>query len=179
MTEIEELTSFWQPILCSYHQGATALPPYMGLPASLFTTIKQLLTNSGCRFPVPAQHHSRQRDLIEQLVNMRADEKQSLMELLQEFANPNARYATEMTEVIAKASLGSDHLWSDLGLPERPLLGRLIRYYFPELHARNTKNMRWKRFFYKQLCERGGDYVCRAPSCEVCSSYNECFGPEE
>jgi nitrogen fixation protein NifQ len=50
---------------------------------------------------------------------------------------------------------------------------------FPSLAARNDKNMKWKKFFYKQLCDAEGIYVCRSPSCEVCVDYAQCFAPEE
>ncbi|GBE11207.1 nifQ [bacterium BMS3Abin12] len=50
---------------------------------------------------------------------------------------------------------------------------------FPELAARNDRNMKWKKFLYKQLCEREGIHACRAPSCQVCIDYAQCFGPEE
>jgi nitrogen fixation protein NifQ len=47
------------------------------------------------------------------------------------------------------------------------------------LKARNDRDMKWKRFFYKQLCNQEGVYTCRSPSCEVCADYVRCFGPEE
>jgi nitrogen fixation protein NifQ len=39
--------------------------------------------------------------------------------------------------------------------------------------------MKWKKFFYKQLCLREGLTLCKAPSCDVCSDYALCFGAEE
>ena len=60
-----------------------------------------------------------------------------------------------------------DHLWQDLGLPARGELTALMRRNFPTLAARNVKDMKWKRFLYKQLCEAEGIYTCRAPSCQV------------
>jgi len=50
---------------------------------------------------------------------------------------------------------------------------------FPVLAAKNDRDMKWKKFLYKQLCQREGIYICRAPSCEVCADYAKCFGPEE
>ena len=40
-------------------------------------------------------------------------------------------------------------------------------------------DMKWKKFFYKQLCQTEGIHTCRAPSCEVCADYQACFGPED
>ena len=47
---------------------------------------------------------------------------------------------------------------------------------FRPLAEQNTKDMKWKKFLYKQLCIGEGIYVCRAPSCEVCVDYAACFG---
>jgi nitrogen fixation protein NifQ len=55
----------------------------------------------------------------------------------------------------------------------------MLQYNFPELAAKNDKDMKWKKFLYKQLCEAEGLYLCRAPSCEVCIDYPKCFGSEE
>jgi nitrogen fixation protein NifQ len=84
-----------------------------------------------------------------------------------------------MGHVIAAGCMASDHLWRDLGLWSRKDLSALMRRNFPLLAARNVKDMKWKRFLYKQLCEAEGIYTCRAPSCEACSDYHVCFGPED
>ncbi|WP_211238028.1 nitrogen fixation protein NifQ [Derxia gummosa] len=76
---------------------------------------------------------------------------------------------------IAWSCMGEGHLWEDLGLPERPQLTRMMADCFPALRARNSQDMRWKKFFYKQLCDRAEVSVCRAPSCSVCSEYSVCF----
>lgn len=83
-----------------------------------------------------------------------------------------------MARIVAAGCLGSDHLWQDLGLTERPELTALMRRNFPALAARNVRDMKWKRFLYKQLCEAEGIYTCRAPSCALCTDYDACFGPE-
>ena len=82
-----------------------------------------------------------------------------------------------MAHVVAVGCMGQDHLWQDLGLTDRSELNALMRRNFPSLAARNVKDMKWKRFLYKQLCEAEGIYACRAPSCEVCTDYHVCFGP--
>ena len=79
--------------------------------------------------------------------------------------------------VVAIGCMGSDHLWQDLGLWSRSDLTELMHRNFPTL--RNDKNMKWKKFLYKQLCETEGIYTCRSPSCEVCADYANCFGPED
>jgi nitrogen fixation protein NifQ len=84
-----------------------------------------------------------------------------------------------MAEIVTTACMANDHLWQDLGLWSRKYLSQLMTENFPALAAKNTKDMKWKKFLYKQLCEKEEIRVCRAPSCEVCADYAKCFGPEE
>ena len=109
----------------------------------------------------------------------RIDEYEDLVALLQDHAEPGRHDSLRLARIVACACLGEHHLWQDLGLPSRGALGHLLREHFPALHARNVANMRWKKFFYKQLCERAGVNACRAPSCGECRDYATCFGPEE
>jgi nitrogen fixation protein NifQ len=39
--------------------------------------------------------------------------------------------------------------------------------------------MRWKKFFYRQLCEQADVLICKSPSCGVCCDYASCFGAED
>lgn len=80
---------------------------------------------------------------------------------------------------IATGSLGENHLWQDLGLPSRKEMSRLLFENFTSLAAMNVTDMRWKKFFYKQLCDRAGINLCKAPSCSECADYDLCFGPED
>ena len=59
------------------------------------------------------------------------------------------------------------------------LVTALLQYNFPTLAAKNTHDMKWKKFLYKQLCEAEGLFLCRAPSCQVCADYGQCYGSEE
>lgn len=77
--------------------------------------------------------------------------------------------------IVCAGCMSSDHLWSDLGLFSRAELSAMLTLNFPALAARNDRNMKWKKFFYKQLCAQEGIYVCRAPSCESCADYAKCF----
>jgi nitrogen fixation protein NifQ len=80
---------------------------------------------------------------------------------------------------IATACLGENHLWQDLGLPSRSALSRLLVEHFGPLASKNVAGMRWKKFFYKQLCLRADINICKAPSCSECVDYDLCFGPED
>jgi nitrogen fixation protein NifQ len=102
-----------------------------------------------------------------------------LVGLLLEHARKDRRETLWVAHAVAACCMGYDHLWQDLGMPDRAALRALLAEYFPALVARNTRDMRWKKFFYKQLCDRSGINLCRAPSCDVCIEYRNCFGPED
>jgi nitrogen fixation protein NifQ len=83
-----------------------------------------------------------------------------------------------LAAIIARRALEAAHLWEDLGLPDRPTLRRLMERHFAPLAARNTQNMRWKRFFYRCLCEEDGLSHCTSPTCSACPEVPNCFAPE-
>lgn len=84
-----------------------------------------------------------------------------------------------LAQIVSVACLGNNHLWQDLHLRSRSDLSMLLQDWFPALAARNIHNMKWKKFFYKQLCERAELSICKSPSCQGCSDYAACFGPED
>lgn len=111
----------------------------------------------------------------------RDDEVDDLVGLLLAHADPLAGAPAEIERValtVAVASLGDNHLWQDLGLASRAELSALMRRWFPALVARNDRDMKWKKFLYRQLCEREQVLICKSPSCTVCSDIQVCFGPE-
>ena len=109
---------------------------------------------------------------------LRADEIDDVLALLLEYRCDDSETTRWVAHALATACLGGNHLYQDLGLRHRSILSNLIQTYFPSLFAKNTGNMKWKKFFYKQLCERAEVNMCKAPSCKVCVDYKECFGPE-
>lgn len=106
----------------------------------------------------------------------RPDEYDDLLELLLDHASSND--AEGFAREIATACLGDNHLWQDMGLPDRQRLSDLFEEHFNTLFVRNSGNMKWKKFLYKQLCERMEVNICRSPSCGICTDYGNCFGPE-
>jgi nitrogen fixation protein NifQ len=98
--------------------------------------------------------------------------------LLESRAEPTEREAW-LAYAVASAAMGENHLWEDLGLPNRKVLSDLMREHFPSLAAKNTGDMKWKKFFYRQLCTRAGVPICKSPHCAECSDYAVCFGPED
>ena len=118
---------------------------------------------------------------LEGRMRARNDEIDDLMALLLDHADRAAGPKAELYHVawqIACASLGDQHLWQDLGLPSRDALTQLIGRWFPALAARNVDHMKWKKFFYRQLCERAEIMICKSPSCVECPDVGLCFGPE-
>lgn len=109
---------------------------------------------------------------------LRTDEHEDLLQLLLSHRSDDSDETRWLASAVAAASLGNDHLWQDLGLADRQELSDLLRHHFGPLFAKNTGNMKWKRFFYKQLCDQAEVNLCKAPSCRVCADYKLCFGPE-
>jgi len=85
-----------------------------------------------------------------------------------------------LAAMVARRAMEPDHLWEDLGLRGRAELSRLLMRHFEPLARDNTRNMRWKRFFYRKLCESEGDGVvmCSTPVCTQCGDFADCFGDE-
>lgn len=83
-----------------------------------------------------------------------------------------------LAAMVARRAMEPNHLWEDLGLRERSELTRLLMRHFAPLASRNTRNMRWKRFFYRMLCEDDGFVMCTTPVCTQCNDFDQCFGEE-
>lgn len=83
-----------------------------------------------------------------------------------------------LAAMVARRAVEPNHLWEDLGLRDRSELSRLLLRHFAPLASRNTRNMRWKRFFYRMLCEEDGFVMCTTPVCTECNDFELCFGEE-
>ncbi|MES0001727.1 nitrogen fixation protein NifQ [Mesorhizobium sp. M0051] len=106
-------------------------------------------------------------------------EEELLHGLLLAHARPGDPTSARFARIIARRAMRNDHLWQELGLFNRTELGRLLASHFPTLAAGNTQNMKWKKYFYRKLCEAEGFSLCSAPSCRECNDVESCFGPEE
>lgn len=84
-----------------------------------------------------------------------------------------------LTRMIAARTAHPGHLWVAMGLFERPQLSASIRRLLPSLAAANNKNMRWKRYLFKQVCELNGGVMCKSPNCGDCADYAICFPDDE
>lgn len=106
------------------------------------------------------------------------DEFGDLLALLRSHATEPDRATDWLAHAIATACMGANHLWQDMGLPDRDALQALMQRHFTSLKALNAGNMRWKKFFYRELCVQAEVLVCKSPSCGVCVDQAECFGVE-
>lgn len=110
--------------------------------------------------------------------SQREDEVADVVALLLEHADPNAgppEWIEAAATAVAVACLGDNHLWQDLLLANRGELNAIMRHWFPAIVAKNSGDMKWKKFFYRQLCERAEILICKSPSCGVCSDRPMCF----
>jgi len=89
---------------------------------------------------------------------------------------PSSFYLARM---IAARTAHPGHLWVAMGLFERPQLSASIRRLLPSLADANNKNMRWKRYLFKQVCDLNGGMMCKSPNCGDCSDYAICFPEDE
>lgn len=106
------------------------------------------------------------------------DEFEDLVKLLLLHRSDDLEETRWLAYAIATAAMRENHLWQDMGLPSRKVLNDLLKEHFPALHAKNTGDMKWKKFFYRQLCEQQEILICKSPHCAVCCDYSVCFGPE-
>lgn len=89
---------------------------------------------------------------------------------------PEARWLAAM---VVRRSMEPDHLWQDLGLTSRTDLSGLLHRHFHPLASRNVRDMKWKKFFYREMCAAEGMSICKSPICDTCTDFAICFGPEE
>jgi nitrogen fixation protein NifQ len=107
------------------------------------------------------------------------DEEEAMIRqiLLQNCSGPQ-QVSEWLAYVVARRGMEPNHLWEDLGLAERPDLTKLLLRHFAPLACKNTRNMRWKRFLYRSLCEAEGFSMCPSPTCDACSEFHICYGDE-
>lgn len=156
-------------MIASWQRGGGTMPARLGLPPAAF---RRLVEHHFPGFPVETLQT--RGDAMD---GDRWDELEELLRLMLRDRAGESPSEVWMAQVVSAGCMGSAHLWQDLGLWSRPDLTQLMRRNFPALAGRNVKDMKWKRFLYKQLCEAEGIYTCRSPSCEACSDYHACFRP--
>jgi nitrogen fixation protein NifQ len=105
-----------------------------------------------------------------------ADEIEIVRDLLTAHLSSDGDCGRWLAAMLARRAQEPNHLWEDLGLRNRGELTRLMDRHFATLAVRNDKNMRWKRFIYRVMCEDDGFVMCSTPVCTNCADYAICFG---
>ncbi|QEP43922.1 nitrogen fixation protein NifQ [Ectothiorhodospiraceae bacterium BW-2] len=155
-------------MIASLHGGSGAMPAWLGLGEGRY---QHLIASH-----FPALDLSQWPPQPPRPVDLtRRDEWQEVLTLLHQGRSGDSEAELWLAEIVAIGCQANDHLWSDLGLWSRADLSTLMVRHFRPLAERNSRDMKWKRFLYKQLCEAEGIYTCRAPSCEICTDYANCF----
>jgi nitrogen fixation protein NifQ len=80
-----------------------------------------------------------------------------------------------LATILAHACLRPDHLWRDLGLSGRDDVTQMLTRFFPEVVARNTGNLRWKKLLARELALSRGEAPGPAPGCPGCEDFGFCF----
>jgi nitrogen fixation protein NifQ len=106
------------------------------------------------------------------------EEEMMVRELLGQNVSLGGPVGSWLSCIVARRALEPNHLWEDLGLAQRGDLSKLfLRHFFP-LATKNTRNMRWKKFLYRSLCEAEGFSMCPSPTCDACPEFDICYGDE-
>lgn len=157
-------------MLASQQCGIGVMPRWLGLSHKGFAAMLQR--------HLPHLNAKAFSDFSEMLDPARFDEHEDLRDLFLNDQSEGVEDAASMADILTAGCMGGDHLWQDMGFWSRTDLSAFIGHAFAPLAAKNIHDMKWKKFFYKQLCNQEGVTTCRAPSCQVCADYRECFGPE-
>ena len=99
-----------------------------------------------------------------------------LLRVLLDACGGQAATTRWVTSVLAHACLRPAHLWRDLGLDGRENVTALLTRHYPGLVARNTGNLRWKKFLAYSACEHAGLPAAAAPGCAACEDHGFCYG---
>lgn len=93
--------------------------------------------------------------------------QEEILYLLQIHSNSDfAKYI--LAPWIAKTSTQMGHLYSDLGLESREVMGKFMTTHFPALAMKKPNDIRWKKFLYDSIGKV-------APACSKCLDISNCF----
>ncbi len=109
---------------------------------------------------------------------VRSADEACLLDLLNQCSTDGRDVEVWFAMMIARRAQSPNHLWQDLGLRNRGELSGLMTRHFHPLAARNSNDMKWKKFLYRMICRDAGYSLCTAPSCSECTDFENCFGDE-
>jgi len=157
-------------MLASWLTGEGVLPERMGLtPESFAAMMRRFFPD----FSLPRTRGGGGDPLSDM------PERQELAALFAENYADTDEQRVWIADIVIAGCAGHHHLWEDLGLFCRRDLSAMMQANFPPLAERNARDMKWKKFIYKQLCEREGIIACPAPTCDACADFKVCFAPED
>lgn len=146
-----------------------AVTEFIGLPGAGLLSLLQTL------FPHAIQFH--QPTGWDANITVQDDER-CLVELLTRYSTRGSYLEVQLAAMIARRAMQPNHLWQDLGLRNRSELSKLMRLHFAPLAARNSSDMKWKKFLYRMICRDEGYRLCTTPICSECDDFAVCFGDE-
>lgn len=161
---------FLASMLASWYAEEGVMPACMGLPPDSFAAMANRFFPDIVWPDMPARDEA----WMDQM-----PERNELEALFSAYARDGDVQRQWIASMLIAGCTGHRHLWEDLGLFSRPDLTAMIAENFPALAAKNDRDMKWKKFIYKQLCEREGIIACPAPTCDACAEYKVCFASED
>jgi len=166
-------SEYLSKIVGSWLEGEGSLPQRLGLSKFDFKELMESYFQiQNCCESAPSGCFIEEKDN-----NPEIDE---LVELFMGHRAAKSESELQMAIIMAVGCQASDHLWQDMGFWSRADLSAMIRENFPTLFDLNVQNMKWKKFFYKQMCmDLDATYTCRVPSCLECCDYRECYPSTE
>jgi nitrogen fixation protein NifQ len=162
-------------LACIFAAGAMEAGPGMSLTDALGISGKVLRRVCEQYFPGALIHLEPFGLEGEPIVD---EDEQCLRELLARSRTAAGSVSELLSILIARRSTRPNHLWQDLGLPNRGELSTLMLRYFAPLAMRNDQDMKWKKFLYRMICRDEGYRLCAAPTCSECGDFADCFGDE-
>jgi nitrogen fixation protein NifQ len=171
----DELTRVFASVIQSIAQGAIQPPNLgMGLDYDQFSELLDGYFPGGSAEIWDAGFQAEYSACVSPL----ASEFEDIVNILLEHRSHDTRQNEWLAYAVASGCMGSDHLYHDMGLPDRGTLSALLERYFTALFRKNVHNMKWKKFFYKQLCDRAEIIMCPTRNCNSCVDYHHCYTPE-
>ncbi|WP_026195516.1 nitrogen fixation protein NifQ [Mariprofundus ferrooxydans] len=157
-------------MLASWYTEEGVLPAFMGLTPESFAAMIARFFSAATLPQAPARSDA----WLSQM-----PEKPELEALFAETSLDDDEQREWIASILIAGCVGRRHLWEDLGLFSRLDLSAMLQENFPAMALKNEHDMKWKKFIYKQLCEREGIYACPAPTCNACADYALCFASED
>ena len=172
----DELTRIFAGVIQAIANGHLRPPTLgMGLPCDKFSELLDYFFPAAGLEIFDARFHAAYAACVSPLES----EFEDIVAILMEHRSEDTDVNEWLAYAVASGCMGSDHLYHDMGLPDRQTLSSLLERYFTSLFRKNVHNMKWKKFFYKQLCERAEIIMCPTRNCMTCIDYKNCFAPDE